>query len=87
MKYSSQGSIVLGDVPPSEDTSQLPVSCSGRAECPSLIDPKAHSAGGNLDMSVHGRSSLPRVVGKQVGFQRPDFITAYFSECSAEHFI
>lgn len=63
---ANKGSIVLGDVPPSEDTSQLPVSCSGRAECPSLIDPKAHSAGGNLDMSVHGRSSLPRVVGKQV---------------------
>ncbi|XP_078280748.1 KAT8 regulatory NSL complex subunit 1-like [Rhinoraja longicauda] len=60
---ANKGSVVLGDVPPSEDTSQLPVSSPGRAECPSLI---VRSAGGNLDMSVHGRSSLPKLVGKQV---------------------
>ncbi|XP_051894439.1 KAT8 regulatory NSL complex subunit 1-like isoform X2 [Pristis pectinata] len=63
---ANKGSVVLGDVPPLEDLSQLPVCSPDRAECPSLIELKAHGTGGNVEMSVYGRSSLPRIAGKQV---------------------
>ncbi|XP_078386012.1 KAT8 regulatory NSL complex subunit 1-like [Cetorhinus maximus] len=63
---ANKGSVVLGDSPPPEDLSRLVGSSPDGSDCLSQTELKANGAGGKLEVSACSRSSLPKIVGKQV---------------------